>query len=151
MAAPMPDRVQSLRQRWLLSAAGGALLALASPALASTPPATTAVPAGSCLRLNHTAQALTEFNNLGPQASAADARASFQLLQASEQGLQRDPALAALPAMAAVQRSWRALDQAFGQLPAGTGVGAMQQQLQGAKHEHRIALNGLIVSITCQP
>ena len=59
--------------------------------------------------------------------------------------------LAALPAMAAVQRSWRALDQAFGQLPAGTGVGAMQQQLQGAKHEHRIALNGLIVSITCQP
>ncbi|NDF61835.1 MAG: hypothetical protein EB136_02580 [Synechococcaceae bacterium WBB_3_034] len=147
----MPDRIQSLRQRWLLSAAGGALLALASPALASTPPATTAVPAGSCLRLNHTAQALTEFNNLGPQASAADARASFQLLQASEQGLQRDPALAALPAMAAVQRSWRALDQAFGQLPAGTGVGAMQQQLQGAKHEHRIALNGLIVSITCQP
>ena len=147
----MPDRIQSLRQRWLLSAAGGALLALASPALASTPPATTAVPAGSCLRLNHTAQALTEFNNLGPQASAADARASFQLLQASEQGLQRDPALAALPAMAAVQRSWRALDQAFGQLPAGTGVGAMQQQLQSAKHEHRIALNGLIVSITCQP
>ncbi|NDG22475.1 MAG: hypothetical protein EB126_01635 [Synechococcaceae bacterium WBB_10_009] len=109
------------------------------------------MPAGSCLRLNHTAQALTEFNNLGPQASAADARASFQLLQASEQGLQRDPALAALPAMAAVQRSWRALDQAFGQLPAGTGVGAMQQQLQSAKHEHRIALNGLIVSITCQP
>ena len=129
-----------------MGAAGGALVALAGPAQA-----TTAVPAGSCLRLNHTAQALTEFNNLGPQASAADARASFKLLQASEQGLQRDPALAALPSMAAVQRSWQALDQAFGQLPAGAAMGAMQQQLQSAKHAHRIALNGLIVSITCQP
>ena len=147
----MPDRVQPLPQRWLMGAACGALVALASPAQATTPPATMAVPAGSCLRLNHTAQALTEFNNLGPQATAADARASFQLLQASEQGLQRDPALAPLPAMAAVQRSWRALDQAFGQLPAGAAVGAMQQQLQSAKHAHRIALNGLIVSITCQP
>lgn len=129
-----------------MGAAGGALLALASSAQA-----TTAVPAGSCLRLNHTAQALTDFNNLGPQTTAADARASFKLLQASEQGLQRDPALSALPAMAAVQRSWRALDQAYGQLPAGAGVGAMQKQLQSSKHAHRIALNGLIVSITCQP
>ncbi len=129
-----------------MGAAGGALVALASPAQA-----TTAVPADSCLRLNHTAQALTDFNNLGPQTTAADARASFKLLQASEQGLQRDPALAALPAMAAVQRSWRALDQAYGQLPAGAGVGAMQKQLQSSKHDHRIALNGLIVSITCQP
>ena len=78
----MPERVRTLAQRGLLIVGSSALLALA--ATTATPAAaTTAVPAGSCLRLNHTAQALTEFNNLGPQVAAADAKASFALLQAS--------------------------------------------------------------------
>lgn len=149
----MPKRVRTLAQRGLLIAGGSALLALAGP-VATTAAAATAVPAGSCLRLNHTAQALTEFNNLGPQVAAADARASFAVLQASERGLQGDAALAKLPAMAAVQRQWQSLDSAYRQLPGGTGgtgVAAMQQQLHGAKHAYRVALNGLIVSVTCQP
>lgn len=146
----MPKRVRTLAQRGLLIAGGSALLALAGPVV-TTAAAATAVPAGSCLRLNHTAQALTEFNNLGPQVAAADARASFAVLQASERGLQGDATLAKLPAMAAVQRQWQSLDSAYRQLPGGTGVAAMQQQLHGAKHAYRIALNGLIVSVTCQP
>ena len=145
----MPEHVRALAQRGLLIAGGSALLALAAPAAPAA--TTTAVPAGSCLRLNHTAQALTEFNNLGPQVSAADARASFAVLQASEQALQGDRAFAKLPAMAAVQRNWQALDAAYRQLPSGAGVSAMQQQLHGSKQAYRIALNGLIVSITCQP
>lgn len=124
---------------------------LDSPMALAAPSATTAVPAGSCLRLNHTAQALTEFNNLGPQVSTTDARASFAVLQASEQRLQADPALAKLPAMAEVQRAWQALDGGVRQVPSGVGVGALQQQLHGAKHAYRVALNGLITSITCQP
>jgi len=146
----MPERVRTLAQRGLLIAGSSSLLALAS-ATATPAASTTAVPAGSCLRLNHTAQALTEFNNLGPQVAAADAKASFAVLQASEQQLQGDPALAKLPAMAAVQRNWQTLDTAYRQLPNGAGVAAMQQQLHGAKHAYRIALNGLIVSVTCQP
>jgi hypothetical protein len=117
----------------------------------AAPAATTAVPAGSCLRLNHTAQALTEFNNLGPQVSATEARASFAVLQATERRLQGDPALAKLPAMAAVQRTWRALDSGVRLVPSGAEVAVLQQQLHGAKHAYRVALNGLIVSITCQP
>lgn len=128
-----------------------ALTATAATTAATAAPTTTAVSAGSCLRLNHTAQALTEFNNLGPQVAAADARASFAVLQASEQRLQGDAAFAKLPAMAAVQRTWQALDSAYRQQPSGAGVVALQQQLHERKHAYRIALNGLIVSITCQP
>ncbi|MFZ9560607.1 MAG: hypothetical protein ACO27M_12310 [Vulcanococcus sp.] len=142
----MQERVRALARRGLQIACGSALLLLSAQAAT-----TTAVPVGSCLRLNHTAQALTEFNNLGPQVSAADARASFAVLQASEQALQGDRAFAKLPAMGAVQHNWQALDAAFRQLPSGASVGAMHQQLQESKHAYRIALNGLIVSITCQP
>jgi len=66
MAAPRPKRVRTLAQRGLLIAGGSALLALAGTAVATTAAAATGVPAGSGLRLNHTTQALTEFNNLGP-------------------------------------------------------------------------------------
>lgn len=142
----MPERVRALVQHGLLIASGSLLLAMSAQATA-----TTTVPAGSCLRLNHTAQALTEFNNFGPQASAADAKASFAVLQASEQRLQGDPALAKQSAMAEVKRNWQALDAAYRQLPSGAGLDAMQQHLHKAKHAYRIALNGLIVSITCQP
>jgi len=113
--------------------------------------AITTVPASSCLRLNHTAQALTEFHNGGLQNSSADARARFAVLQSSEQSLEGDPRLAVLPGMAAVQRSWQPLNTEFRGLPAPTEPAAMQQQLHGLKNAYRMALNGLIVSIRCQP
>jgi hypothetical protein len=111
----------------------------------------TTVPASSCLRLNHTAQALTEFHNGGLQNSSADARARFAVLQSSEQSLERDPLLAGLPAMTAVQRSWQPLNTEFRGLPAPTESAAMQQQLHELKNAYRTSLNGLIVSIRCQP
>lgn len=147
----MPDAASGMAkttlQRGLVLAAGAALLGNLSGGAQTT----TAVPAASCLRLNHTAQAVTAFNNLGPQAGSAEARATFALLRSSEQALQRDPALTKLAAMPAVQASWQSLDKAFSSLPNSAGVGAIQQQLHGQKHAYRQALNGLIVSITCQP
>lgn len=142
-----PGMAKTTLQRGLVLAAGAALLGNLSGGAQTT----TAVPAASCLRLNHTAQAVTAFNNLGPQASSAEARATFALLRSSEQALQRDPALTKLAAMPAVQASWQSLDKAFSSLPNSAGVGAIQQQLHGKKHAYRQALNGLIVSITCQP
>ena len=142
-----PGMAKTTLQRGLVLAAGAALLGNLSGAAQTT----TAIPAASCLRLNHTAQAVTAFNNLGPQASSAEARATFALLRSSEQALQRDPALTKLAAMPAVQASWQSLDKAFSSLPNSAGVGAIQQQLHGQKQAYRQALNGLIVSITCQP
>lgn len=147
----MPDAASGMAkttlQRGLVLAAIATLLGNLSGGAQTT----TAVPAASCLRLNHTAQAITAFNNLGPQAGSAEARATFALLRSSEQALQRDPALTRLAAMPAVQASWQSLDKAFSSLPNSAGVGAIQQQLHGQKQAYRQALNGLIVSITCQP
>ena len=147
----MPDAASGMAkttlQRGLVLAAIATLLGNLSGGAQTT----TAVPAASCLRLNHTAQAITAFNNLGPQAGSAEARATFALLRSSEQALQRDPAITRLAAMPAVQTSWQSLDKAFSSLPDSASVGVMQQQLHGQKQAYRQALNGLIVSITCQP
>ena len=144
---PAPNRARVTLQRGLALAAVAALLGNVSGSAQTT----TAIPAASCLRLNHTAQAVTAFNNLGPQARSAEARATFALLRSSEQALQRDQALTKLAAMPAVQASWQSLDKAFSSLPDSASVGVMQQQLHGQKQAYRQALNGLIVSITCQP
>ena len=144
---PAPNRARVTLQRGLALAAVAALLGNVSGSAQTT----TAIPAASCLRLNHTAQAVTAFNNLGPQARSAEARATFALLRSSEQALQRDPALTKLAAMPAVQASWQSLDKAFSSLPDSASVGVIQQQLHGQKQAYRQALNGLIVSITCQP
>ena len=127
----------------------GLLLCLANPAPIE---ASTRVPAASCLRLDQTAQALTDLHNLGPGSTASDLNERFAILQQSQQTLQQDSAIASLPAMKPVNSTWTSLAKAFTRLPADPTPQSAQVQLLKPMHAYRQALNVLITSITsCQP
>jgi len=127
----------------------GLLLCLANPAPTE---ASTSVAAASCLRLDQTAQALTDLHNLGPGSTATDLNERFAILKQSQRTLQQDSAIASLPAMKPVSNSWTALAKAFTSLPANPIPQTAQAQLLKPMHAYRQALNVLITSITsCQP
>jgi hypothetical protein len=127
----------------------GLLLCLAHPAPTE---ASTSVAAASCLRLDQTAQALTDLHNLAPGSTATDLKERLAILQQSQQTLQADSAIASLPAMKPVSSTWSSLAKAFASLPANPTAQTAQAQVLKPMDAYRQALNVLITSITsCQP